>query len=159
MWKAFKTRIFWVVLEWIGRRKRQYVRVWPERQQTSQTQKYLGKENLSPIFLKLSYIGMRKASSNTKWLFWICACCLFLWRPKVRMAINFYLLTFVPGWLNLSFQINSRSLPIPDIGHKYHKWDMWRKICHVEKFQIYTHDRCGKIWNFSACGVILNFSI
>ena len=25
---------------------------------------------------------------------------------------------------------------IPDICHKYHKLDMWRKICHVEKFQI-----------------------
>ena len=35
---------------------------------------------------------------------------------------------------------------------------MWRKICHVEKFQIYMHERCGKIWNFSTCGVISNFS-
>ena len=35
--------------------------------------------------------------------------------------------------------------PIPDICHKYHKLDMWRKICHVEKFQIYMHDKCGEI--------------
>ena len=35
---------------------------------------------------------------------------------------------------------------------------MWRKICHVEKFQIYMHDRCGEIWNFSTFGVISNFS-
>ena len=27
--------------------------------------------------------------------------------------------------------------PIPDICPKYHKWNMWRKICHVEKFQNY----------------------
>ena len=46
---------------------------------------------------------------------------------------------------------------IPDICHKYHKLDMWRKICHVEKFQIYMHDRCGEIWNFSTCRVISNF--
>ena len=36
---------------------------------------------------------------------------------------------------------------IPHICRKYHKWDMWRKICHVEKFQIYMRDRCGEIWN------------
>ena len=35
---------------------------------------------------------------------------------------------------------------------------MWRKICHVEKFQIYMHERFGEIWNFSTCGVISNFS-
>ena len=35
---------------------------------------------------------------------------------------------------------------------------MWRKICHVEKFQIYMHDRCGEIWNFSTFEVISNFS-
>ena len=35
---------------------------------------------------------------------------------------------------------------------------MWRKICHVEKSQIYMHERCGKIWNFSTCGVISNCS-
>ena len=29
------------------------------------------------------------------------------------------------------------------------------KICHVEKFYIYMHDRCGGIWNFSACAVRL----
>ena len=34
---------------------------------------------------------------------------------------------------------------IPDICHKYHKLDMWRKICHVEKFQIYMHDKCKEI--------------
>ena len=51
-----------------------------------------------------------------------------------------------------------QDMDIPDICHKYHKLDMWRKIFHVEKFQIYMHDRCGKIWNFSTCGVISNFS-
>ena len=25
------------------------------------------------------------------------------------------------------------------------------KNCHVEKFQIFMHDRCVEIWNFSAC--------
>ena len=49
-------------------------------------------------------------------------------------------------------------LPLPHICHIYHIWDMWRKICHVEKFQIYMHDRCGEIWNFSTFGVISNFS-
>ena len=44
---------------------------------------------------------------------------------------------------------NKHIVVIPDICHKYHKLDMWRKICHVEKFQIYMHDRCGEIWNFS----------
>ena len=47
---------------------------------------------------------------------------------------------------------------IPHICHKYHKWDMWRKMCHVEKFQIYMHDRCGEIWNFSTWRVISNFT-
>ena len=47
---------------------------------------------------------------------------------------------------------------IPHICCKYHKSDLWRKICHVEKFQIYMHERCGEIWNFSTCGVISNFS-
>ena len=35
---------------------------------------------------------------------------------------------------------------------------MWRKICHMEKFQIYMHERCGEIWNFSTCAVISNYS-
>ena len=48
--------------------------------------------------------------------------------------------------------------PIPDICRIFHILDMWRKICHVEKFQIYMHERCGEIWNFSTCGVISNFS-
>lgn len=38
-------------------------------------------------------------------------------------------------------------ITIPDICHKYHKWDMWRKICHWEKFQFYIHDKCGEILN------------
>ena len=53
---------------------------------------------------------------------------------------------------------NKHIVVIPDICHKYHKLDMRRKICHVEKFQIYMHDRCGEIWNFSTFGVISNFS-
>ena len=32
------------------------------------------------------------------------------------------------------------------------------KICHVEKFHISVHDRCGEIWNFSTCGLISHFS-
>ena len=51
-----------------------------------------------------------------------------------------------------------RCIDIPHICHKYHKWDMWRKICHVENFFIYMHDRCREIWNFSTCWVISNFS-
>ena len=45
--------------------------------------------------------------------------------------------------------ISSGDLGIPHICHKVHMWDMWRKICHVEKFQISIHDKCGEIWNFS----------
>ena len=41
----------------------------------------------------------------------------------------------------------------------YHLPDMWRKICHVEKFQISMRDKCEEIWNFSICGVISNFAI
>ena len=36
---------------------------------------------------------------------------------------------------------------------------MWRKICHVEKFQISMRDKCGEIWNLSICGVISHFAI
>ena len=28
---------------------------------------------------------------------------------------------------------------------------MWRKICHVEKFQLFMYDNCGEIENFSTC--------
>ena len=35
---------------------------------------------------------------------------------------------------------------------------MWRQICHVEKFQISMHDRCGEIQIFSTYGVISDFS-
>ena len=45
----------------------------------------------------------------------------------------------------------------------------WRKICHVEKFEISPHDRCGEfpisphlsyeeIRNYSICGEFLDFS-
>ena len=47
---------------------------------------------------------------------------------------------------------------IPHICHIYHILDMWRKNCHVEKFQICMHDICREIWNFSTCWVISNFS-
>ena len=32
-------------------------------------------------------------------------------------------------------------LVIPDICRIFHILDMWRKICHVEKFQIYMHEK------------------
>ena len=58
--------------------------------------------------------------------------------PELIQALHFWckkqkthFITFIPA--------------TPDICHKYHKLDMWRKICHVEKFQIYMHDRCGEI--------------
>ena len=35
----------------------------------------------------------------------------------------------------------------------YYLPDMWRKICHVEKFQISLRDKCGEIWYFSTWGV------
>ena len=35
---------------------------------------------------------------------------------------------------------------IPHICHIVHMWDMWRKICHVEKFQISIHGKWGEIW-------------
>ena len=47
-------------------------------------------------------------------------------------------------------------LNIPHICHGHHGRCPWRKICHVEKFQISIHDRCGEIWNFTTCGVILH---
>ena len=66
--------------------------------------------------------------------------------------------------INITIVINLRlhrtcspGTGIPDICHKYHKWDMWRKICHVETFRIYMHDRCEEIWNFSTCWVISIF--
>ena len=42
--------------------------------------------------------------------------------------------------------INTCPMPIPHICHKFHMWDMWRKICHVEKFQISIHGKWGEIW-------------
>ena len=44
----------------------------------------------------------------------------------------------------------SPSFNTPDICHGNHE----RKICHVEKFHISVHDRCGEISNFSTCGLI-----
>ena len=41
----------------------------------------------------------------------------------------------------------------------YHLPDMWRKICHVEKFQISLRDKCGEIWYFSTWGVFSNIAI
>ena len=32
---------------------------------------------------------------------------------------------------------------IPHICHKVHMRDMWRKRCHVDKFQISIHGKCG----------------
>ena len=43
---------------------------------------------------------------------------------------------------------------IPHICHKVHKWEMWRQICHVEKFQISIHGRCREFWNYPSCGEI-----
>ena len=34
---------------------------------------------------------------------------------------------------------------IPDICHGSHGYIRGEKICHVEKFQISVHDRCGEI--------------
>ena len=34
---------------------------------------------------------------------------------------------------------------IPHICHIVHMLDMWRKICHVEKFQISIHGKWGEI--------------
>ena len=44
---------------------------------------------------------------------------------------------------------------IPHICHIVHMWDMWRKICHVEKFQISIHGKWedGRSW---ASGNLLN---
>ena len=33
---------------------------------------------------------------------------------------------------------------IPDIRHQFHQYICGEKICHVEKFQISMHDRCGE---------------
>ena len=40
------------------------------------------------------------------------------------------------------------------ICHKYHKLYLWRKNCHVERFQLSMYDNCGEIENFSTCGEI-----
>ena len=40
---------------------------------------------------------------------------------------------------------------IPDICHGSHGYIRGEKICHVEKFQISMHDRCGEILHFSTC--------
>ena len=60
---------------------------------------------------------------------------------------------------------------IPDICHLYHMWFLWRTNLpcgetsdfytwhiKVEKFQIYPHARCEKIWILSTCEEISNFS-
>ena len=62
------------------------------------------------------------------------------------------------GALLTKYFLPSGRLPscIAHSCHIYHIWDMWRKVCHVEKFQIYMHERCGEIWNFSTCKVISN---
>ena len=73
---------------------------------------------------------------------------LLQWRRKVR--------SFSTSNCLAAALVLVALVAIPHICRKYHKWDMWRKICHVEKFQM--HERCGKIWNFSTCGVISNFS-
>ena len=39
----------------------------------------------------------------------------------------------------------SKDMSIPHICHGHHGQCPWRKICHVEKFQIFIHDRCGEI--------------
>ena len=41
-------------------------------------------------------------------------------------------------WLNGCYYL-VKCGNIPRICHIYHIWDMWRKICPVEKFQIYTY--------------------
>ena len=33
----------------------------------------------------------------------------------------------------------------PDICHEYHELYLWKKNCHVEKFQLSIYDNCGKI--------------
>ena len=45
-----------------------------------------------------------------------------------------------------------------DICHEYHKLYSWRKICHVEKFQLSMYINCGEIENFSTCGEISDVS-
>ena len=50
------------------------------------------------------------------------------------------------------------SMLIPDICRLFQLWDVWRKICHVEIYQIILHDKCGEIWTFSTCGVISDFT-
>ena len=41
-----------------------------------------------------------------------------------------------------------------DICHEYHELHLWRKNCHVEKFQLSLYYNCGEIGNFSTCGEI-----
>ena len=45
----------------------------------------------------------------------------------------------------------------PDICHEYHELYLWRKNCHVEKFQLSMYKNCGDIENFSTCEEIFNF--
>ena len=44
------------------------------------------------------------------------------------------------------------------ICNLYHLWDLWRKIIHLEKFQISIHERWGETHNFSTCRGASDFS-
>ena len=74
------------------------------------------------------------------------------WHHNIKSSFHLFIFSL------FVFSVTRRS-SIPDICHKYHKWDMWRKICHVEKFQFYIHDKCGEIWNFSTSVVWRNFRL
>ena len=50
----------------------------------------------------------------------------------------------LPGWLTGSDMLSSATGIIPHICRKYHKLDLWRKICLVEKSQIYMHENVAK---------------
>ena len=64
-------------------------------------------------------------------------------QPSIGFLINWQKIWFGENFTFLLFDTDNIE-SIPDICHKYHKLNMWRKICHVEKFQICMHDRCEK---------------
>ena len=78
------------------------------------------------------------------------------WETRCNlMKVIFYLIQklkiMTPSILVLFLDALAR----PDICPKLYSW---RKICHVEKFQLSMYINCGEIENFSTCGEISDVS-
>ena len=60
--------------------------------------------------------------------------------------------------MSINLTIFLQNWTIPDICHLDHLYIGGEIFCHVEKFQISIHDRCGEIRNLSTCRGISDFS-